>query len=133
MELDVSHEEAEIRSLIANYERALNTGDATLLAVGARYAADALMMAAGQPTVAGPDTWTPTGRASASSAWRWSSPSTTLIERTRSGLRADPQHGPPDHRRDWRAERPESNREVFIFGIEDGAWKIRRYLFNTPQ
>jgi hypothetical protein len=31
------------------------------------------------------------------------------------------------------ARNPESNREVFIFGIEDGAWKIRRYLFNTPQ
>jgi ketosteroid isomerase-like protein len=27
----------------------------------------------------------------------------------------------------------ESNREVFIFGREDGAWKIARYLFNKPQ
>jgi hypothetical protein len=53
VELDVSRAEAEIRSLIAIYERALNTGDAALAA--GCYAADALMMAAGQPTVAGPD------------------------------------------------------------------------------
>ena len=28
---------------------------------------------------------------------------------------------------------PESNREVFIFAREGGAWKISRYLFNKPQ
>ena len=28
---------------------------------------------------------------------------------------------------------PESNREVFIFAREDGAWKISRYLFNKPR
>lgn len=27
----------------------------------------------------------------------------------------------------------ESNREVFIFTVEDGAWKISRYLFNKPD
>lgn len=27
----------------------------------------------------------------------------------------------------------ESNREVFIFGRQRGAWKIRRYLFNKPR
>jgi ketosteroid isomerase-like protein len=27
----------------------------------------------------------------------------------------------------------ESNREVFIFGREDGAWKIARYMFNKSK
>jgi uncharacterized protein (TIGR02246 family) len=27
----------------------------------------------------------------------------------------------------------ESNREMFIFRREDGAWKIARYMFNKPQ
>jgi hypothetical protein len=30
-------------------------------------------------------------------------------------------------------ESVESNREVFIFGREDGAWKISRYMFNKPH
>jgi uncharacterized protein (TIGR02246 family) len=30
-------------------------------------------------------------------------------------------------------ETAESNREVFIFAVEDGAWKISRYLFNKPH
>jgi ketosteroid isomerase-like protein len=31
------------------------------------------------------------------------------------------------------AESVETNREVFIFGREEGAWKIGRYMFNKPQ
>jgi uncharacterized protein (TIGR02246 family) len=31
------------------------------------------------------------------------------------------------------AESTESNREMFIFRLEDGAWKISRYLFNKPN
>jgi uncharacterized protein (TIGR02246 family) len=31
------------------------------------------------------------------------------------------------------AESAESNREMFIFRLEDGAWKISRYLFNKPN
>lgn len=131
MELDADRAAAEIRSLIARYERALNTGDAAL-AVGC-YAADALMMAAGQPTVAGPD----------------------LLDAYTAGFRAfrmDVEFAVDelvvaDHSVAYAltrstghqvisatgARNPESNREVFIFGVEDGAWKIRRYLFNTPQ
>jgi len=30
------------------------------------------------------------------------------------------------------ARSAESNREVFIFVVENGAWKISRYLFNKP-
>lgn len=30
------------------------------------------------------------------------------------------------------AKTAESNREVFIFIVENGAWKISRYLFNKP-
>ena len=130
-EPDVSRAEAEIRTLIAIYERALNTGDAAL-AVGC-YSADALMMAAGQPTVAGPD----------------------LLDAYRVGFQvfrmevefAVDELIVADHSMAYAltrstghqiilatgARNPESNREVFIFGIEDGAWKIGRYLFNTPQ
>jgi uncharacterized protein (TIGR02246 family) len=28
---------------------------------------------------------------------------------------------------------PEDNREIFIFGREDEAWKIKLYMFNTPR
>lgn len=131
MELHIDRAEAEIRSLIATYERALNTGDVAL-AVGC-YTADALMMAAAQPTVAGPD----------------------LLDAYRAGFHAFRMEVEfavdelivADHSMAYAltrstghqiifatgARNPESNREVFIFGIEDGAWKIRRYLFNTPQ
>jgi len=30
-------------------------------------------------------------------------------------------------------EHPESNREMFIFGREDGLWKIARYMFNKSE
>jgi uncharacterized protein (TIGR02246 family) len=30
-------------------------------------------------------------------------------------------------------ESAESNREMFVFARDDGAWKISRYLFNKPQ
>jgi ketosteroid isomerase-like protein len=29
--------------------------------------------------------------------------------------------------------RPGSNREIFIFTQENGAWKIARYMFNKPE
>ena len=123
--------ETEIRSILSSYERALNTGDAKL-AVGL-YAADALMMAAGQATVAGPDllaaytagfevfrmnvTFTideivVAGDSLAYALTRSEGHQTILAEG---------------------AQHPESNREVFIFGVEGGEWKIKRYLFNQPR
>jgi hypothetical protein len=31
------------------------------------------------------------------------------------------------------AKSAELNREMFIFRLDDGAWKIARYMFNQPR
>jgi uncharacterized protein (TIGR02246 family) len=123
-------DEAEIRALIERYQRALNSGDADLAA--SCYGADAIFMPTTLPTVAGP----------ALRGWyakffettkmdvtftidevvvsRTVAYALTRSEGTQTVLATD-------------TASPESNREVFLFARDDGAWKISRYLFNKPQ
>lgn len=131
VELDIGRAEAEIRNLIARYEQALNTGDAAL-AVGC-YAADALMMAAGQPTVAGPDLLDAYRTGFRAFRMEVEFAVDELVVANRSVAYALTRSTGHQILFATGARNPESNREVFIFGTEGGAWKIRRYLFNTPQ
>lgn len=124
-------DEDEIRDLLAGYEASLNQSNAR--AAADCYALDGVFMATGLPTaegdgllgayeeifrnihlsvrftidelvIAGPDV--------AYAMTRSNGRQTTLATRT---------------------ETPESNRELFIFGKEQGSWKIKRYLFNKPE
>jgi uncharacterized protein (TIGR02246 family) len=122
--------EHEIRELLKTYERSLNTGDATLAT--ACYTSDGVFMATTLPTASGGALHEAYARtfdvirlsveftvelvvASDDVAYaltRSNGTQTTLATGTESA---------------------ESNREVFIFGRQDGEWKIGRYLFNKPR
>ena len=123
--------ENEIRSLLESYSRSLNTSDAALAA--SCYSRDGVFMPTTLPTVSGAAMADGYGRlfetirldvtftidelvvasdAVAYALTRSSGTQTVLATGERSA---------------------ESNREVFIFTVEDGSWKIARYLFNKPS
>lgn len=122
--------EAEVRAVIARYERAVRSGDPAL-AVSC-YAEDALMMAAAQPTVEGPDLLAAFTEGFA--VFRLDveftidelvvASDTIAYALTRSSGAMVMQATGERH--------PELNRELFVFGVERGEWKIKRYLFNQP-
>jgi uncharacterized protein (TIGR02246 family) len=122
-------DESDIRAVLEQYQHALNDGDADLAA--SCYSADAMFMPTTLPTVTGGalrgwyakffeaikmdvtftiDEVVVSG--SVAYALTRSQGTQTVLARG--------------------AASPESNREVFIFGREDGAWKISRYMFNKP-
>ena len=121
----------EIRGLLERYERALNSGDARLAT--SCDAAGAILIPPNQPTLRGAeiqdsydqffkaakmdvrftiDELVVASGAVAYAMTRSNGTQTVLARGTAS---------------------PESNREMFIFVREDGAWKIARYLFNKPE
>jgi uncharacterized protein (TIGR02246 family) len=124
-------DEQEIRGLLETYERSLNLSDATLAA--SCYRSDGVFMPTTLPTTTGPAmheayvqtfkaiqlnvTFTIDELVVASDQLAYAltrSNGTQIVHAT--GV-----------------ESVESNREVFIFGREDGAWKISRYMFNKPH
>jgi uncharacterized protein (TIGR02246 family) len=123
-------DEGEIREVLERYQRALNDGDADL--VMSCYAADATLMPTALPTVTG----------AALRGWYAKffeatkmDVNFTIDEVVASGTVAyalTRSQGTQTVLAKGTAS-PESNREVFVFGREDGAWKIARYLFNKPQ
>jgi uncharacterized protein (TIGR02246 family) len=123
-------DEDEIRELLERYQQALNSGD-TDLAMSC-YAPDAIFMPTTLPTVTCP----------ALRGWYARFFETTKMDVTFTideVLASGPvayaltrSHGMQTARARGTTS-PESNREVFIFGREGGAWKISRYIFNKPQ
>lgn len=122
--------EDEIRNVLERYAQALNAGDAELAA--SCYTFDAMFMPSGLPTVSGPaivgwyqDFFTST-----------SMDVTFEIDEVRSGdavaYALTRSHG-TQRSLTRGTQTSESNREVFIFAAEGGAWKIARYLFNQPE
>jgi uncharacterized protein (TIGR02246 family) len=121
----------EIRELLKTYERSLNTSDAVLAA--RCYTSDGVFMPTTLPTARGAAMEAAYVRTF--DAIRLSvkftvdelviASDTIAYALTRSnGTQTVLATG---------AETAESNREVFIFAIEDDTWRIRRYLFNKPQ
>jgi uncharacterized protein (TIGR02246 family) len=119
----------EIRELLKDYERALDAGDAGLAT--RCYMKDGISIGAGFPTLFGPDM--PAAYAQMFKTVKMSvtfavdevvAPTNDFAwALTRSqGTQENLQTG---------QKQPESNREMFIFGREDGQWKIARYIFNT--
>jgi uncharacterized protein (TIGR02246 family) len=124
-------DEDEIRGVLGQYERALDTGDAALAA--SCYAAGAILMPTGLPTVVGAairgnyeaflkaikmDVKFTVDEVVVASG-------TVAYAMTRS-------HGTQTVLAQGTAS-PETNREIFIFTRENGAWKIARYMYNKPQ
>lgn len=121
----------EIRELLKDYERSLNTSDAVLAA--RCYTSDGVFMPTTLPTARGAameEAYLQTFEAIRLNVQFTIdelviASDTIAYALTRSnGTQTVLATG---------AESAESNREVFIFAIEEEAWKISRYLFNKPQ
>lgn len=124
-------DEDEIRSLLTTYERSLNESDASLAA--SCYRRDGVFMPSRLPTSVGPavhEAYVQTFTAIQLTVTFTIDEITIGSDRlayalTRSnGTQLTHSTGTTS---------TESNREMFLFGREDGAWKISRYLFNTPS
>ena len=123
--------EDEIRDLLKTYENALNTSDAANAA--SCYTSDGIFMPTTLPTVEGEamkDAYVKTFETIRLKVTFTIDELVVVSEEvafalTRSnGIQTMLATG---------TDSAESNREVFIFGRESGAWKIARYLFNKPQ
>jgi uncharacterized protein (TIGR02246 family) len=122
---------AQISTLLATYQRALNTSDAALAA--SCYTADGVFMPTTLPTATGDelaasyeaifaaisldveftvDELVVTGDSSGYALTRSKGTQTVLA----TGSAA-----------------PEANREIFVFAQEAGSWKIARYMFNKAS
>lgn len=124
----MTHDERQIRDLLANYEARLNASDA--VAIAGLYAAQGIFMPQGFPSA--------TGRESVLASYRGIFGSITLsiafavdeimisdgiataLTRSSGTVRVNATG----------ATAPESNRELFVFSREADAWKIARYMFN---
>jgi uncharacterized protein (TIGR02246 family) len=121
----------QISTLLAGYQKALNTSDAALAA--SCYTADGVFMPTTLPTATGDelaasyeaifaaisldveftvDELVVTADASGYALTRSNGTQTVLATGSTS---------------------PEANREIFLFAKEAGTWKIARYMFNKPS
>jgi len=123
--------EDEIRELLATYERALNTDDIAL-AVSC-YASDGVFMPTTLPTAAGSEL-----RAAYAGTFKAIHLDVTfavdelVVASDTLGYALTRSNGTQTTRATGR-QSAESNREMFIFRHQDGAWKIARYMFNKPN
>lgn len=122
------HDEQEIRNLLTRYEERLNVSDAE--AIAGLYASDGIFMPQGFPTAQGRSAVLESYRAIFSNITltigfevdevKVSGGLATAVTRSNGSVRVSATG----------ASGPESNRELFAFSQEDGAWRIARYMFN---
>jgi uncharacterized protein (TIGR02246 family) len=123
--------EDEVRELLAVYERALNTDD-TALAVSC-YTRDGVFMPTTLPTAAGPGLTQAYDQTFAAIHLDVIFTIDELVVASDTVAYALTRSNGTQTVHATGSETAESNREVFLFAFEDGAWKISRYLFNKPQ
>lgn len=124
----MTNDDRDIRSLLATYEQLLNAADADRIAQ--LYASDGVFMPQGFPTAAGHEAVLASYRAifgniALSIAFDVDEVVVgdgiaTAMTRSTGSVRVKATGD----------SAPESNREVFVFAKEDGAWRISRYMFN---
>lgn len=127
----MTHAEQSIRALLARYEQLLNASDAQTIAD--LYASDGVFMPQGLPTAV--------GRQAVLDSYRAIFKNITLsigfaIDEVVAGedLATAITRSTGSVRVNATGEAaPESNREVFVFAQEDGAWRIARYMFNKAS
>jgi uncharacterized protein (TIGR02246 family) len=123
--------EHEIRDLLTTYERSLNTSDATLAT--ACYTSDGVFMPTTLPTASGGALHDAYARIFDAIRLDVEFTIDELVVASDEVAYALTRSNGTQTTLATGAESAESNREVFIFGHHDGAWKISRYLFNKPQ
>ncbi len=124
----MTHDERNIRELLAKYETLLNASDAGTIAT--LYSADGIFMPQGFPSAAGRDAVLQSYRAifqniTLSIAFEVDEVTVgegvaTALTRSNGTVRINATGDTA----------PESNRELFVFAREAGAWRISRYMFN---
>jgi len=124
----MTHAEQSIRALLAKYAQLLNASDAESIA--SLYAGDGVFMPQGFPTAAGREAVLESYRAifaniTLSINFEIDEVAVrdglaTALTRSNGSVRVNATG----------ATAPESNRELFVFAQEDGAWRIARYMFN---
>lgn len=118
----------EIRTLLATYERALDTSDAALAA--SCYTADGVFMPTTLPTASGDQVAAAYGHVFAAIRLRVTFTIDELVvtsDRTAYALTRS--HGEQTVLANG-ATSAEANRELFIFQRGDAGWRIARYMFN---
>jgi uncharacterized protein (TIGR02246 family) len=121
----------EIRELLKTYERSLNTSDAVLAA--RCYTSDGVFMPTTLPTARGAAMKTAYVRTFDAIRLNVKFTVDELVIASDTIAYALTRSNGTQTVLATGAETAESNREVFIFAIEDDTWRIRRYLFNKPQ
>ena len=124
----MTHDERNIRELLANYEGLLNASDAT--AIAGLYESNGMFMPQGFPTATGRDAVLQSYRAifqQITLAIEFDVDEivvgegiATALTRSNGSVRVNATGDAV----------PESNRELFVFSREAGAWRIARYMFN---
>ncbi len=124
----MTHDEKDIRTLLADYEKLLNGSDAE--GIAGLYSADGIFMPQGFPTAAGREAVLQSYRAifeQISLTIKFEVDEVvagegvaTALTRSKGSVRVNASGD----------QAPESNRELFVFAQEEGAWRIARYMFN---
>ena len=124
----MTHDETQIRELLARYEACLNASDAETIA--RLYATDGIFMPQSFPSAHGREAVRASYRAIFGSITlsvafdideiKVSEGVATALTRSNGSVRVNATG----------ASAPESNRELFVFSREADAWKIARYMFN---
>lgn len=124
----MTHDKKDIRTLLADYEKLLNGSDAE--GIAGLYSADGIFMPQGFPTAAGREAVLQSYRAifeQISLTIKFEVDEVvagegvaTALTRSKGSVRVNASGD----------QAPESNRELFVFAQEEGAWRIARYMFN---
>ncbi len=120
----------EITELLASYEAALNTDD-TALAVSC-YTTDGVFMPTTLPTATGSELTAAYDQTFAAIHLDVCFTIDELVVASDTLAYGLTRSNGTQTVHATGARTAESNREVFIFVVENGGWKISRYLFNKP-
>lgn len=123
--------ENEIRTLLKTYETWLNAGKAAQSA--ACYTSDGIFIPAGLPTVEGNAMENAYSQLFAALRLKVTFTIEELVVASEEIAYALTQSHGTQTVIATGTDSVESNREMFIFRREHGAWKIARYMFNMPQ
>jgi uncharacterized protein (TIGR02246 family) len=123
--------EHDIRDLLTTYERSLNTSDAALAT--ACYTSDGVFMPTTPPTAVGDGLYDAYAGIFAAIKLSVTFTIDELVVATDELAHALTRSNGTQTVLRTGDQSAESNREVFIFARQEGAWKISRYLFNKPQ
>jgi uncharacterized protein (TIGR02246 family) len=127
----MSNPQDQIRQLLATYEHALNTDDADL-AVSC-YTRDGVFLPTTLPTAVGAQLAQAYLDTFAAIHLDVSFTIDELVVATDEVAYALTRSSGTQTIHSTGQKSAESNREMFIFRVEDGSWRIARYIFNKPS